>query len=361
MLQRQADAAALSEAAYRWFADVDREVAVIAAQMATNGKIDRARVREAVLRLKRKMTDVHALNTAVRLARGRVPPGSEEAWRLQTLHRRLDTERGTLLRWPWIERRVMEIVSAKRRPLYRKPLSFDDILREQIIGGDALLSVLHSALNRRKQDAVGAEIDAFPDIAMHNSLFQSHMHAAYRVWLAQGRSTKGRFIDVGCGGGMKIVSAQYYFDHCDGLELDPGYCKEARKLVKAARLPNTEIFQTNAVTWDGYDQYDVIYFYRPIRDNALLADMERRIVELARPGALLIGPYTGFEQRWEALDCTHVTGAIYLAKTSKAAARRLLRAAEKTGPSVAHRMPMARSRWDPILQQARDRGWSIAM
>lgn len=130
------------------------------------------------------------------------------------------------------------------------------------------------------------------------------------------------------------------------------------------RLPHDRcrILPGDALRFERYHDYDVIYFFRPIRDDAVLAQLERQIVENARSGTLLIAPYRMFESRHRDYDCVHVAGNVYLTGTTDKNATRIRRAAELTGPDVPLcQPPNVPMLWDPLVQTCRLNGFEATL
>lgn len=265
-----------------------------------------------------------------------------------------------LNQWTLMKKLVHEQVAArkKRVPLYQKRRS--DVAAAQIAASDAVFDWVHAVLNREKQSDEAIESGCFPDIALPNSEFHEHLHAAYRVLLVRGQAQSVRFLDVGCGGGLKVLSALRYFSHADGLDYQKSYVDSARTLLERAEVEGARAFQADALTFDRYGDYDVIYFYRPIQDQDKIIEMERRIIDQVAPGTILIAPYLGFGDRFTSLGCSRVDGAVYLSDTTRTSAQRWRREAEQTGPAVAlaesERMPTI---WSPLLEASRQSGYDI--
>ena len=144
---------------------------------------------------------------------------------------------------------------------------------------DPILSMIHTAFhkisNPHNQASSAADLGCFADIAFPVQEFEMLMAGAYRISHVREPSIKApKFLDVGCGGGTKVFFATRYFPNADGLEYDGGYVEAARKTLPLIGASAREIFHADALTFDGYDKYDVIYFYRPLNDDALLAQME---------------------------------------------------------------------------------------
>lgn len=89
-----------------------------------------------------------------------------------------------------------------------------------------------------------------------------------------------RFLDVGAGPGVKMELARDLFGlSVAGVEIDPGMAHDA--LARGLR-----VVCTDARTWDGYAQADIVYMNRPFEDDQQA--MERAIMKAMAPGAVLI-------------------------------------------------------------------------
>ncbi|MFA8385767.1 MAG: methyltransferase domain-containing protein [Pelagibaca sp.] len=252
-----------------------------------------------------------------------------------------------------------QVASRKKRvPLYETRRTALGAV--QSAASDDVFDLVHAILNPEKQSDEAFQSGCFPDIALRNSRFHEHLHAAYRVLLAQGRTQPMRFLDVGCGGGLKVLSALRYFKRCDGLDYQQSYIDTARSLLERAKACESNAFQADALMFEGYDTYDIIYFYKPIRDDQKLVEMEQRVADLARPGTVLIAPYVGFEARCAGLGCGQVAGSVFLAKTSQKEADRWRRRAERTGVAVVHAEDeRVATIWTPLLEASRYAGYDI--
>lgn len=101
-----------------------------------------------------------------------------------------------------------------------------------------------------------------------------------------------KFVDVGAGLGFKVKMANHLGFYARGIEYDKRYIVFAKKYLKL------DLIYQNALEAQ-YDEYDVIYFYRPIADETIQAKLEDRIIETMRPGTIIIGVYstTGFRRK----------------------------------------------------------------
>ncbi len=223
--------------------------------------------------------------------------------------------------------------------------------------GDRAFDRLRKAVNPHKQTESAKELGSFADIALPQSEFLDLALAAWRLLKAQRRMEETRFLDVGCGSGLKVLSALEFFSRANGLEIDPAYADAARTLFETASDGRAEVLEGDAIDFASYDLFDVIYFYRPISKLEKLWQLEERIAKTARPGTVLIAPYGQFAPRAEGLGCAAVTSRIYLAGTGPRKAASLRVDAELIGTTTAPPRRELRSIWDPILEASRQRGF----
>lgn len=91
------------------------------------------------------------------------------------------------------------------------------------------------------------------------------------------------FLDVGSGPGTKMMLAEEIFDlSTHGIELVPEYVKQARQL-------GLTVTEADALGWDGYGKYDLIFFNRPFFDRDQQAQLEQQVWDGMKPGAVVIG------------------------------------------------------------------------
>ncbi|MEM6486487.1 MAG: hypothetical protein AAF662_16075 [Pseudomonadota bacterium] len=107
---------------------------------------------------------------------------------------------------------------------------------------------------------------------------------------------EGKFIDVGSGIGEKPFLAYGLgrFSQCDGLEVNQQTLAVADFLISSIQTQTPypiRSFSADALTYSNYADYDVIYMFRPIHDDALYVEMIRRIVNQLAPGATLVDPF----------------------------------------------------------------------
>jgi len=109
-----------------------------------------------------------------------------------------------------------------------------------------------------------------------------------------------KFLDVGCGLGQKVYMARKFLEmSATGLELRPAYVKTGNQLLKRYLSYKNEtekedsffprIVRGNAITYKKYQDYDVIYFYRPAPDPVIQEKIEHAIAKGAKAGAIIVG------------------------------------------------------------------------
>lgn len=292
-------------------------------------------------------------NDAVDGTPGRLPS------RWYSLRTKADRLRCDMNQWHEIQTLLSRQVRARPTPLYIPAEERSQTAVTQADVSDALFNSLHRLINPRDQSAGADDHGCYPDIGLSNSVFIEHAHAAYRVFLTQRRRRGGRFLDVGCGSGLKVVSAAEFFDCADGLEYDAGYADIAKALFDTMGLGHCRVLVGDALDFDDYGAYDVIYFYRPMRDDAAMRALEARITEQALPGTILIAAYEGFTARHADLDCAHIAGNVFVAKTDATTAAELRQAAEHTGESIVRRRTSVPGLWEPILAASHMNGFGI--
>lgn len=307
-------------------ADLDRAAVTCAAHLRLPlSPADRRALEQALKQLSDCLQRVTMTANRIRFGRA----GGQADLRQRSLAE-VDARVRTLARVIACYRRIL---AARPKPLY-PPDDRRDLRSEQALASDRVYIALNKVVNPESQDGAAETLGCWPDIPLPPSRFLGHAHTAYRVALAQRRPGPLRFLDVGCGGGIKVLLAAEFFARADGLEYDAGYAATARQVLdRAGRLPS-QVIHGDALTYDGYGDYDVLYFYQPMKSLEGLRALEERIATQARPGTILIAPYGMFSDRAEGLGCGRVDGAVYLAGTSARDAEALRRRARHIGIEI---------------------------
>lgn len=252
--------------------------------------------------------------------------------------------------WSEMESLVRRHMDPEKSPLLPKnPPGGQNALLKQIY------KALHLLANPVNQNSRARDHGCYTDIAYPIQYFDQLMSAAYRSCLAQHPQPHPRFLDVGCGGGTKVIAASRFFRWADGLEYDLGYVNSARRTLQIIGAPYSRIYHADALLFDSYSDYDVIYFYRPMRTDALMEALEQQIIRRARPGTILVAPYGAGLFGRTGVDCAKVEDPIFITGVSQADADQIRQDAELTGTDILSRSDehdFDTGYWGPILDSA---------
>lgn len=241
-----------------------------------------------------------------------------------------------------IKESVRELLHFDPVPLYApdRTETSPEIQRELVI--DRFSDLFNQVVNPNEQSASSNALGCYTDIPLPATIFMADSQAAFRVALAQRAGHPIRFMDVGCGGGTKLLLAAQIFETVHGLEFDPGYVRAARQMAATLDLDDVEIFQADARAFERYSDYDVLYFFQPMADPAGLRELEDHISRRAREGTILMAPYSQFHSRAAELGCGHIAGNLFLARRSQEEADVLRDTASRMGTTLTQQIPMTR-------------------
>ncbi|MFN3825101.1 MAG: class I SAM-dependent methyltransferase [Pseudorhodobacter sp.] len=235
--------------------------------------------------------------------------------------------------------RVTDALRLVRRgrvsPLYPPSPLRHDAAGSRISVMDAALLALHRVVNPMPQSETAEALGCYPDIPHSASGFVTHAQVALRVARALDPNRPPlRFLDVGCGGGTMVLLAAGLFPTAEGFDYDPAYVAAGQAALARTGTTRCRLFEANALTFEGYDQYDVIYFYQPMSDLDGLRALEDRAVNSARPGTIIIAPYRRFQLRRHELACARIDEAVYVTGLSAEEAKKVTQQARRIGPDV---------------------------
>jgi SAM-dependent methyltransferase len=235
------------------------------------------------------------------------------------------------------------------------PFNLDHVPQPHDALLDHLYMALHTLANPNEQDEGAVDHNCFADIPISIQRFELLLSAAYRLLLVQGRADGARFLDVGCGGATKVLAAARVFPHCDGLEYDPGYAEAGARVMHLTAPEAGRVMLGDALSFEEYGAYDVIYFYRPIADDDLLGAMHQRIADQARPGTVILAPFSKFLEPRGDFPAAQIKGPVYVTGVTQDEADAWYANAMRTGTQ-----PIRRARhlrfdpgfWTPLLEAA---------
>jgi hypothetical protein len=91
-----------------------------------------------------------------------------------------------------------------------------------------------------------------------------------------------QFLEVGCGCGTRMLIARELFGlDVHGIDRVPAYVEQARELGLKAGV-------ADALGWDQYGKFGLLWFNRPFRDPAMQRQLEAQVWAGMAPGAVVI-------------------------------------------------------------------------
>lgn len=246
--------------------------------------------------------------------------------RYQTLYRGLSQQLAQ-----WHEARV---IFAAMVPIKNRKSS-NEVERQPLLQAYARsFETLHEHFCRQAaaRKAVDWDQPFHRDIALPFTRFLDYALLARRMARAIGKEGPLHFMDVGCGVGLKLLQAASLYEQVSGLEVEPHRAEAAAEWL----WRTAEVITGDAATFERYGDFDVIYAYKPLPTEELMAQTEDNIVAQARPGAILIMPYVDFHRRHTELGCMQVRDAVYVAKASAGEVAR----AQRLLPHIGEALPM---------------------
>lgn len=116
-----------------------------------------------------------------------------------------------------------------------------------------------------------------------------------------------KFLDVGCGiGNVMLLAKATGFRQAHGIEFDKSH---AKRFLYGTSIRQTgsevQVFWQDARTFEDYDQYDVVYMYRPIANHNMQGQLERRVASRMKKGAFFLANLCN--RRWgnTKMKCIH--------------------------------------------------------
>lgn len=244
--------------------------------------------------------------------------------------------RETLLHWRLGLRATADALAGHTWPLLPEAPPRLDLAAAQAEMVAGAFTRAHKAVNTGLQDEGATAHGCYSDIAYNAGTFAAAVHLAYRTCLALRLPRPLRFLDVGCGGGLKVAFGSDFFEEATGFDFDPGYVATAQRAFQSMGAVRCTAFQADGLAWDGYGAFDVVYFFQPMRDQDGLFALERAILAGVREGAVVVAVSEGFSARAEGLGCRRIEGPVFVKGLGEEAHEALMPNIRAMGPQVAH-------------------------
>ncbi|WP_299724173.1 hypothetical protein [uncultured Tateyamaria sp.] len=291
-----------------------------------------------------------------------VSPGGRRA--IRDLNSAAKDMKNQLREWAGINRLIEEQMHPEARPLFADPIvtgAAPDVM-DHISA--LFIDALHKVANPQEftQSPEAEDAGLHRDIPLPMAQFSAMLWAAYRLCLAQRKPHALRFLDVGSGGGTKVLAAQTCFETCHGLEYEEGTVAFGTKLLETLGAQACSLIQGDAFSYSDYASYDAIYFYRPLKSTEHMIDLEARIFAQVDPGTILMVPGGLLTPEHEEAGVQHVSGHVYVTGMDETEAQALHAAARDIGTAIPDysRQPLSEpSLWDPLLEVSRRNGHSV--
>jgi len=226
------------------------------------------------------------------------------------------------------------------------------------------LQSMHIIANPRshRQSDAARRHGCHRDIPYPMYRFSQKIGAAHRVCLALRRQRPLRFLDVGSGGGTKVLAAATCFDRCDGLEYDELAVTSGRRFLEILAPERCRLIHGDALQFSDYGSYDVIYCYKPMMESPRLAEMEQQILSQARRGTVLIRVGVSGRDDSPPRGAPALADEVYIVGMSEDEATGIAEAAERMGPMIPgfeNRTFSGQGYWRPLLEVSARNGYYI--
>lgn len=294
---------------------------------------------------------------------GKVTDGVALRW-MKNARKELKTAKSRLRLWVRVESMVSaQLLSEPRDLLENESVSMQEIrVMDQVVG--LFLASMHKVANPNA-DTQGADArnhGCHRDTPYPIKWFSKMIGAAHRICLALRRQRPLRFLDVGSGGGTKVLAATTCFDVCDGLEYDAGTVTTGRRFLELLAPEQCRLIHGDALEFSNYGEYDVIYFYRPLIGPHRMAEMEQRIFDQASPGTVILAVGGIFTDDLHSKGVHKLANCVYITGVSEGEASEICKTAEQMGPMVPGFERVTASKpgyWAPLLEVSARNGYYL--
>ncbi|MEX0310504.1 MAG: hypothetical protein AB3N17_09675 [Tateyamaria sp.] len=280
------------------------------------------------------------------------------------LHKTLSSVQKRLRVWGRFDTAVTQMIAAD-------PC---DLLQDHRPGGSGVEVMDHvvarclDALHKAANPIAHTQSDDAEDRGLHRDIplsmmqFSKMIGAAYRLCLTQRKAGSMRFLDVGSGGGTKVLAASTCFDVCHGLEYEGATVETGQALLNLVAQDTCTLIHGDALTYSGYAEYDVIYFYRPLVSESGMIDLETRILEQVRPGTILLAAGRPLVSERAEQTARAVVPSVYVAGVSEPDAELLRQNAERMGTAIPghdRRTLLNPGYWAPLKEVCAENGYQV--
>ncbi len=252
------------------------------------------------------------------------------------LQSKLDEAQSSLQHWGKCEQLVFAQVKSSRNAL----LVRDASPRQDAKVMDHVTAMFLDALHKIANPAANMQSDRAYQTGLHGDIplpmiqFSEMIGAAFRICLAQRRRAPLRFLDVGSGGGTKVLAATACFDECTGIEFEKDVVESGSAFLQILAPDAARLVHADALSYMDFDTYDVVYMYRPIAEFERMVELEKHIVSQSTRGTVLLAAGGLRMQNLDEKQVQELAEDIYVTGYSATEASQLKEAAEHMGTAV---------------------------
>lgn len=110
-----------------------------------------------------------------------------------------------------------------------------------------------------------------------------------------------KFLDIGAGSGMKTRVASVLFD-AYGIDINEEHVAFAQRF-------GSNVIHQDALTFENYGDFDLIYFYSPFKDDDLQKQLEDRIHNQMKTETLVVPIFSAYD--WSEFSDMKKHGYLY--------------------------------------------------
>jgi len=107
-----------------------------------------------------------------------------------------------------------------------------------------------------------------------------------------------KMLEIGCGFGFNLMYFRrmlYAVSQLDGIEINTDYNMFYESIINTGQYatPQTNIYNEDIFKFDKIKNYDVIYFYEPLRTPEMQEKFYKYLLKHAKKGALFLTAFAG--------------------------------------------------------------------
>ncbi len=222
---------------------------------------------------------------------------SEIRRQLRALRREPDaeTDHKKLIKRTRLAISAERVVSTRINALLQRARTAQTRVRGATIDEPVTIGIFNAAFSALERVASGPDRalenagDSHAFIPLKPDQFISLLHFAWRLLATLNRLDNARFLDVGCGAGAKLFIARQFFPIIHGIELEETYVERSQFFFSEG-AGDIQIERADALEYSMYGDFDVVYYYIPLRNHELQRRLEAKIWSDVRPGTIVLAP-----------------------------------------------------------------------